>query len=61
MRNGRVNPEFAGDKVARICEWDSMYIPWGTPHNEISTSDARQLLEVSVPADMGTKPCEKPV
>jgi len=37
-----------------------MYIPGGTPHNETATSDGFELIEVSVPADMGTEPCEAP-
>ena len=61
MLSGWVDLEFAGGKLVRISEGDSMYIPGGTPHNEISTSDTFELLEVSVPADMGTKTCEKPV
>jgi hypothetical protein len=35
-------------------------IPGNTPHNETGTSDTLELLEVSVPADMGTEPCEAP-
>jgi len=29
-------------------------------HNEIRTSNALEILEVSVPADMGTVPCDPP-
>ena len=60
MLDGWVDLEFAGGKVVRIAEGDSMYIPGGTPHNEIATSDRFELLEVSVPADMGTEPCDPP-
>tara|TARA_B100001123_G_C14821735_1_gene832507 strand:+ start:449 stop:634 length:186 start_codon:yes stop_codon:yes gene_type:complete len=60
MLSGWVDLEFAGDQVVRISEGDSMYIPGGTPHNEVGTSDAFELLEVSVPADMGITPCDKP-
>ena len=60
MLDGWVDLEFAGSKVVRIAEGDSMYIPGGTPHNEIATSDRFELLEVSVPADMGTEPCDPP-
>jgi hypothetical protein len=35
-------------------------IPGGTPHNEIRTSDTFELLELSVPAQMGTESCEAP-
>ena len=57
--NGWVDLEFE-DGMVRIEAGDSMYIPGGTPHNEIATSDAFDLVEVSVPADMGTKPCDPP-
>ncbi len=60
MLDGWVDLEFAGGKVVRIAEGDSMYIPGGTPHNEVATSDRFELLEVSVPADMGTEPCDPP-
>ena len=60
MLDGWVDLEFAGGKVVRIAEGDSMYIPGDTPHNEIATSDRFELLEVSVPADMGTEPCDPP-
>jgi len=29
-------------------------------HNEIRTSDALEILEISVPAAMGTVPCDPP-
>ncbi len=58
--NGWVDLEFAGGKIIRIGEGDSMYIPGGTPHNEIATSDSFELVEVSVPADMGTESCNAP-
>ncbi len=60
MLDGWVDLEFAGGKLVRIAEGDSMYIPGGTPHNELATSDRFELLEVSVPADMGTEPCDPP-
>lgn len=60
MLTGWVDLEFAGGKVVRVDEGDSIYIPGNTPHNEIATSDKFELLEVSVPADMGTEPCDPP-
>ena len=60
MLSGWVDLEFAGGKMVRIEEGDSLFIPGGTPHNEIRTSDTFELLEVSVPADMGTEPCDPP-
>ena len=60
MLNGWVDLEFAGGRVERISVGDSMYIPGDTPHNEIATSNAFELIEVSIPADMGTVVCDVP-
>ena len=59
MLSGWVDLEFADRKV-RIKAGDSIMIPGNTPHNETGTSDTFELLEVSVPADMGTEPCDPP-
>ena len=48
------------DQTIRIEEGDSLYIPGGIPHNEIATSETFDLIEISVPADMGTEPCDPP-
>ena len=60
MLSGWVDLEFAGGKHVRIEAGDSLYIPGDTPHNELRTSDTFELVEISVPADMGTEPCEAP-
>ena len=60
MLNGWVDLEFAGGRKIRVEEGDSIFIPGGTPHNEIATSDSFELLEISVPADMGTETCDPP-
>lgn len=60
MLRGWVDLEFAGGKTVRIEAGDSAYIPGNTPHNEIATSDQFELVEISVPAEMGTEPCEAP-
>jgi len=44
----------------RLSAGDSMLIPGDTPHNETGTSDTFELLEISLPADMGTEPCPAP-
>jgi mannose-6-phosphate isomerase-like protein (cupin superfamily) len=59
LLSGWIDLEFADRKV-RIQAGDSIMIPGDTPHNETGTSDTFELLEVSVPADMGTEPCEPP-
>lgn len=60
MLSGWLDLEFASGRVERVEAGDSVYIPGNTPHNEIATSDAFELVEISVPADMGTKPCDPP-
>ncbi len=60
MLSGWVDLQFAGGGVERIAAGDSVYIPGNTPHNEIATSEAFELVEISVPADMGTEPCDPP-
>ena len=58
--DGWVDLEFAGKRKERIVAGDSIFIPGNTPHNETATSEEFQILEVSIPADMGTEPCSKP-
>jgi quercetin dioxygenase-like cupin family protein len=57
---GWVDLEFEDGKQVRVAAGESIYIPGGLRHNEIATSDDFQILEVSVPADMGTQTCEPP-
>jgi len=59
MLSGWIDLEFADRKV-HLVAGDSMLIPGNTPHNETGTSDTFELLEISVPADMGTEPCAAP-
>jgi len=60
MLKGWVELEFAGSGTVRLNEGDSAYIPGNLPHNEIHAADELEILEISVPADMGTKPCDAP-
>lgn len=60
MLSGWVDLAFSGGRTVRIEAGDSIYIPGGLPHNETATSDTFELIEVSVPADMGTEPCDAP-
>jgi quercetin dioxygenase-like cupin family protein len=59
MLSGWIDLEFEDRKV-RIQAGDSIMIPGNTPHNETGTSDTFELLEVSIPAEMGTEPCAAP-
>ncbi|MDA8048527.1 MAG: cupin domain-containing protein [Rhodospirillales bacterium] len=57
---GWLELEFAQRGTVRLGEGDSVFIPGGTPHNEIRTSETFELLECSVPAEMGTVACDPP-
>ena len=60
MMSGWEDLKFENGDQVRIGEGDSIYIPGGMKHNETATSDTFELLEVSVPADLGTEPCDPP-
>ena len=57
---GWVELEFEDGTLCRLEPGDSVFIPGGMHHNEIATSDDLEILEVSVPADMGTVPVDPP-
>jgi mannose-6-phosphate isomerase-like protein (cupin superfamily) len=57
---GWVDLEFEDGQALRLQAGESLYIPGGLRHNELRTSDALEILEVCVPADMGTVPCDSP-
>ena len=55
---GWVDLEFAAGKKMRFGAGDSVMIPGGLPHQETATSDDLEIVEVSVPAEMGTEACD---
>ena len=55
---GWVDLEFEGGRKVRFGVGDSVMIPGGLPHLETATSDDLELVEVSVPAEMGTEACD---
>jgi mannose-6-phosphate isomerase-like protein (cupin superfamily) len=57
---GWVELEFEDGTQCRLEPGDSVFIPGGMRHNEIATSDDLEILEVSVPADMGTVRVDPP-
>lgn len=59
MLKGWADLEFE-DGPIRLQAGDSVMIPGGCPHQEVKTSDDFEILEVSLPADMGTEPCATP-
>jgi quercetin dioxygenase-like cupin family protein len=57
---GWVELQFEDGRTIKVEEGDSLFIPGYLRHNETRTSDTMEILEVSVPGEMGTKPCEAP-
>ena len=60
MLEGWLDLQFADGETVRLEAGDSVYIDGYAPHNETATSDRFELLEFSVPADMGTEVCDAP-
>lgn len=57
---GWVDLDFETGESIRLEAGESLFIPGGLRHNETSTSEDLEILEVSVPSDMGTVPCDPP-
>ena len=57
---GWVELEFENGEMYRLEAGDSVYIPGGIKHNELRTSDDLEILEVSLPGEIGTVACEEP-
>ena len=57
---GWVELQFEDGKTIKVEQGDSLFIPGYLRHNETRTSDEMEILEVSVPGELGTKPCEAP-
>jgi quercetin dioxygenase-like cupin family protein len=57
---GWVDLEFEDMRTIRVEEGDSLFIPGYMRHNEIRTSGELEILEVSAPGELGTKPCDPP-
>lgn len=60
MLSGWLDLEFEDGQLVRLNPGDSVMIPGGARHQEIATSAAFELLEVSLPAEMGTVACAPP-
>jgi quercetin dioxygenase-like cupin family protein len=57
---GWVDLQFEDGRTLRVEEGDSLFIPGYLRHNEIATSEEMEILEVSAPGVMGTRPCDPP-
>ena len=52
--------ELEDGTLHRIEAGDAGFIPGGVRHNELRISDVFKAIEVTIPADMGTVPCDPP-
>ncbi len=57
---GWVDLQFEDGRTIRVEQGDLLFIPGYLRHNETRTSDEMEILEVSAPGELGTKPCEAP-
>ena len=57
---GWVELEFEDGSSCRLEAGDSCFIPGGVKHNEIGTSDDLEILEVSLPGEIGTVAVDPP-
>ena len=57
---GWVDLSFEDGSSIRLKANESLYLPGGWRHQETATSKELEILEVSVPADLGTVLCESP-
>ena len=60
MLKGWVDLVFEDGRQIRLNAGDSLMIPGGLRHNETATSEEMDILEVSVPSEFGTVPCDPP-
>ena len=60
MLSGWVDLEFEDGQKVHLQSGESLFIPGGLRHNETEASRDLELLEISVPADMGTVACDPP-
>lgn len=60
LLKGWVDLVFEDGRQIRLKAGDSLMIPGGLRHNETATSEEMDALEVSVPAEFGTVPCDPP-
>lgn len=57
---GWVELGFENGVQRRFGPGDAVLIPGGMKHNEFATSDDVEILELSIPGPMDTKPCDPP-
>jgi quercetin dioxygenase-like cupin family protein len=60
ITKGWIDLQYEDGTEVRLEAGDVMFVPGGVKHNEVRTSDDIAGLEITIPATMGTVPCEKP-
>ncbi|WP_330212012.1 cupin domain-containing protein [Pseudomonas sp. Z18(2022)] len=60
VMSGAINIAFTPEHVVRLAQGDSIMIPGGTVHTELGEPGGVNVLELSLPADMGTVSCTPP-
>lgn len=60
LLKGWVDLEFEDGTKCRMQAGNSVMIPGGMRHQEVATSELMELLELSLPSEMGTVPCDPP-
>jgi len=58
--SGAIHIAFSPERIFRFEAGDSVMIPGGTMHMELGGADGVEVIEVSIPADMGTETCTPP-
>jgi quercetin dioxygenase-like cupin family protein len=60
IMKGWIDLQYEDGTEVRLEAGDMMFVPGGVKHNELRTSDDIAGLEITIPARMGTVPCEMP-
>lgn len=60
ITKGWIELQFEDGTEVRLEAGDLLFVPGGVRHNELRTSDDITGLEITIPAGMGTVPCDKP-
>ncbi|HEY2870970.1 MAG TPA: cupin domain-containing protein [Reyranella sp.] len=60
IMKGWVELQFEDGRTLKVEEGDSLFIPGYLRHNETRTSEEMEILEVSIPGELGTRPCDPP-
>ncbi|WP_311270146.1 cupin domain-containing protein [Sphingobium sp. WCS2017Hpa-17] len=60
LLGGGYTLQFEDGRTVRLERGDSILIPGGCKHSEIDIAPDFDVLEISIPADMGTRTCEVP-